>query len=200
MVEEMLSKIRVEDAVTAIEDEVYYTTKIEGARTTRLRTTELHNGSPISKDNEFSERMVVNCFNATKFLNVTGNRVSKDILIKVWNILVEGVCENESIRGEEYRVGGVQIGSYVPVGAEYVSVLMDKWLSFYNSQELEDMPIVKSIILQFAFEVIHPFPDGNGRMGRMLINNYLISRGFEGVRAVSFSKEVDETRTYVCCS
>ena len=49
--------------------------------------------------------------------------------------------------------------------------------------------------MHYTFEHIHPFCDGNGRMGRLLMNNFLISKGFEKVKAVSFSRSIEKERS-----
>lgn len=195
MVSDMEERIRIADTRTVIEDEVFYTTKIEGAKTTRARTSELHNGAPVARDNAYSECMVKNSFAAVKLLNLHGNRIDKDILLAVWNTLVDGCCENEEIRGETYRTGDVCAGNYTAPAADTLPELVDGFLEFYNSPKLDNYPFVKAALLHFAFETIHPFPDGNGRLGRLLMNNYLIEQGFDSVRAVSFSMAIDRRRT-----
>lgn len=186
--------IRVHDTETVLCDEVYYTTKLEGAKTTRKRTSEIHDGTPV-KQGDFSERMVANAFNATKLMNLYGNRLTEDILYQVWDALTEGCRENAEIQGETYRNDFVQIGSFVPPAAEEVPELMRQFLAFYEGEELNDIPFVKAAVIHFAFEAIHPFCDGNGRMGRLLMNNYLIRQGLEAFRAVSVSMAIDRTRS-----
>lgn len=194
VLEETAPLIKLKDTETIIADEVYYTTKIEGAKTTRIRTTELRNGAPISEDNAYSEYMVKNSFEAVRLLNVYGNKMSVDILIKVWNTLIDNCCDNEEIRGERFRSGPVYIGGHQGAPADQVPELMDKWVDFYNSSQLDEYPFLKASLLHFAFEVIHPFCDGNGRMGRLMMNNYLISRGIDAAKAVSFSMQINKTR------
>jgi len=195
-IESLANQISIKDTTVALEDEVFYTAKIEGAKTTRKRTSELHNGAPINPLDKKSELMVRNGFHATKLLNLYGNKVSDKILIDVWNVLVEEVCENESIRGSRYRIGDVEVGSYVPPEYTQVESLMENYIHFYNSPTLENYPFIKAILLHYAFETIHPFCDGNGRMGRLLMNSYLISRGIDSAKAVSFSMLIDAKRSH----
>ena len=186
-----------ENTETILEDEIYYTTKIEGAKTTRKRTSEIHRGTVIvTKDSSYDDKMVKNAFNAVKLLNIIGSKeINTDILVKVWNVLVEGVCDNESIRGDVYRTGDVEVGSHEGVPFQDVPKLMNQWCFFYNSTMLDEKPFLKTMLLHYMFETIHPFCDGNGRMGRLLINNYLISRGIETARAVSISTEIGKNRS-----
>lgn len=161
LVTEMSSEVNVIDATAILEDEIFYTTKIEGAKTTRLRTTEIHNGSKVN-NNDFSECMVRNCFHAAKLLNVSGNVLSHDKIISVWNVLVEDCCENEQCRGDRYRIDEVSIGSFIPVAYTKVEKAMDSFIHFYNSSDFDNYPFIKAALLHFAFETIHPFCDGNG--------------------------------------
>lgn len=191
--EVQLHALPIVDIETALETEVFYTTKIEGAVTTRLRTSEIHSGTRVPS--EHSERMVYNCFNTTRYLNAAGNKLTKEILITAWKLLTKDVCDNECLGTNGYRVSDdIIIGSYRPSHYADLDSLMSKFIEFYNSTELDDIPIIKACIIHYAFEVIHPFCDGNGRMGRLLLNNYLISRGFNAARAVSFSMYIDKNR------
>lgn len=194
IINDRYSILRVEDTTVALEHEVYFTSKIEGAKTTLKRTHELLNGAYVDETNYFSEMMVKGAFNATKFLNLHGNKINKELLLEVWNILVDGCCDNESIRGDRFRIGNVQIGNHVGLHPLLLEDAMDCWFEFYNSQTFEDYPFLKAIILHYAFEYIHPFCDGNGRTGRLLMNNYLISRYLDKIKAVSFSHMIDNNR------
>lgn len=89
------NQIKITNTETVLETEVFYTSKIEGAKTTRKRTQELHNGSPIQDNNRFSESMVLNNFKAVKMLNLYENRLNEDILYRIWKTLTDGCCQNE---------------------------------------------------------------------------------------------------------
>lgn len=194
--EDVSKEVRVENTEVVLETEVFYTSKIEGAKTTRRRTSEIHNGSPVQEDNKFSESMVKGNFEAVKMLNLYGNKINETILLKVWDVLTRDCRENEEIMGEKYRIGEVTVtnSDFKAVPPSQVEEKMREFITFYDSPLLDDKPFVKAVILHFTFETIHPFSDGNGRLGRLLINNYLISRGVESCRAVSFSEQIDKNR------
>ena len=189
-IQSLYDKVTVEDNEVVLCNEIYYTSKIEGANTTYKRTCDIHDGRPIDHDNYFSEMMVLGGFNATKFLNVCGNRIDEAILLKMWNILTDGARDNEDIKGDKYRSGNVGIGSHMGLNYEYIEDAMNFWLSFYNSNELNDHPFIKAALLHYAFEYIHPFCDGNGRCGRLLMVNYLIGQGYDKFKAISFSRSI----------
>lgn len=192
---ELYKQIKVTDHKVALCNEVFYTSKIEGANSTLLATQEIHDGRPLDRNNWFSESMIKGGFEATKYLNVIGNKVTVDSLIKMWNILVDGCCDNQSIRGDKFRIGNVQVGNHVGLNPQYLDEAMSDWVDYYNSPILSDHPFIKACILHFSFEFIHPFCDGNGRAGRLLLNNFLIKEGFDKIKAISFSRVIEQDKS-----
>ena len=73
--------------------------------------------------------------------------------------------------------GGVSPGdaSYVPPPADAVPALMDDLFAFLDRDDLD--PVVQAAIAHAQFESIHPFTDGNGRIGRALVHAVLRRRG-----------------------
>lgn len=191
---ESYEKLQVEENQVALCNEVFYTAKIEGAKTTLARTQEIHNGAPLDRDNYFSECMIRNGFRATKYMNVIGNKISEKSLLAVWEIIVEEACANEGIRGTKFRSGNIQVGTHVGLGASFIEDAIHCWLDYVNSKELEEHPFIKAALIHFVFEFIHPFCDGNGRTGRLMMNNFLIGQGFEKLKAVSFSRTIEQAR------
>lgn len=181
--------LRTEDHEVTLCNEVYFTSKIEGANTTIKHTQEIHDGKLVDRSS-FSEMMVLGGFQATKFLNVHGNKLTEPILIDMWKILTEGSRANESIMGEKYRMGNVAVGNHMGLHPDVLEETMSNWITFYNSPNMNDHPFIKAALLHYSFEFIHPFCDGNGRAGRLLMINYLIGQGFDKLKAVSFSQSI----------
>jgi Fic family protein len=72
----------------------------------------------------------------------------------------------------QYRTQPVQIGSghrYIAPPPSEVQRLMDNLERYANAQAGDLDPLVKAFIIHYQFEAIHPFEDGNGRIGRALI-------------------------------
>jgi len=114
-----------------------------------------------------------------------GNKLSKKLLNNMHNVLLSGV------RGQDHLVGGyrqqqnwVRSNSsrnildavYVPPSEEKVEELMNYLFSYMNENE-GYMRLIKAGLLHYYFETIHPYEDGNGRVGRTLILLYLIQKG-----------------------
>ena len=94
------------------------------------------------------------------------------------------------VRGQDKRPGEIRnaqvwIGSagtplrdahYVPPPPALVLDAMSDWELFAN-EEMEMPPLVQCALLHYQFEAIHPYLDGNGRMGRLLIVLFLCAKG-----------------------
>jgi Fic family protein len=80
----------------------------------------------------------------------------------------------------KYRNGAVRItgATFLPPHASEVSILISELLDYLdkNPQHLSDL--VLAVILHHRFVWIHPFFDGNGRSGRLLLNLFLLRKGF----------------------
>ena len=84
----------------------------------------------------------------------------------------------------EYRTEQNYIGkndkthaiTFVPPVPEDVPALMNNLIDYMNSTDDTYRPLVRTAIIHAQFETIHPFMDGNGRVGRMLIPMYLFSQ------------------------
>ena len=79
----------------------------------------------------------------------------------------------------KYKINDNQIKSstgtvvYTPPAASETKKYMDELLTFMNNSDDGINPLIKAAMIHSQFESIHPFSDGNGRIGRVLISLYL---------------------------
>ena len=80
-----------------------------------------------------------------------------------------------------------------PVGEDAIRNLLANWERFIHGDDDLD-PLVKMAIAHYQFECIHPFPDGNGRTGRILNILYLIQTGLLSLPILYLSRFILERR------
>ncbi|MDR1033434.1 MAG: Fic family protein [Bifidobacteriaceae bacterium] len=96
-------------------------------------------------------------------------------------ILLKGVRGKSKTPGEMRRsqnwIGGNSIkhAHYIPPHTEHVDNLMSDLDNYINNNNVTPH-LIKAAIIHYQFETIHPFLDGNGRIGRLLIPLYLIDK------------------------
>ena len=74
-------------------------------------------------------------------------------------------------------IGGASAATarFVPPPPNELPKLLDQWERFLHNED--HPPIIQAALIHYQFEAIHPFIDGNGRVGRLLITLFLIQRG-----------------------
>jgi Fic family protein len=111
-----------------------------------------------------------------------GKKISKIMLLEAHRTLLH------KVRGHNLRVGEfrkeqnwlnapvIELTPYVPPPPEHVPKVVDDLMDFINNPP-KDMPvIVQAAIIHYQFEAIHPFVDGNGRIGRLLLTLYFCEK------------------------
>ena len=97
--------------------------------------------------------------------------LSLRLIRQLHQTLLEGVREAGASPGE-FRRGQVKIGSdgrFVPPPANYLPELLDQLEKYLHLEKNYD-PLVEAFLVHYQFETIHPFRDGNGRVGRLLLS------------------------------
>lgn len=151
----------------------YDSTNIEGNTLTLQETSQLlfENITPRRSLREINE--VINHKKAFDFILKNEKDLSKDLILQLHKLVVQNTLkpELESQIGK-YRILQVYIRgtNWLPPKPEKVSREMGFLLSWYSKNKKVLHPLILAAYFHSAFETIHPFVDGNGRVGRLLMN------------------------------
>lgn len=125
---------------------------------------------------------VLNYFVASKkgIQILSREKFSNEFFQELHSVLMKGNVRKPKLIGK-YRTEQNYIGrtdsshsiTFTPPSPERVPELMDNLISYINTPSDALKPLVRIAIVHAQFETIHPFMDGNGRVGRMLIPMYL---------------------------
>lgn len=117
----------------------------------------------LGNPNEIKE--VQNAYEAYELM-LRLNPASVEDLLKAHKLMMNGlVPENGKFRSGGVGVFNGEVLIHMAPPAEFVPEHIHNLFSWYQQSELH--PLIKSAVFHYEFEFIHPFADGNGRMGRM---------------------------------
>jgi len=111
--------------------------------------------------------------------------ISSRLIREIHGILMEGV-RGEHLTPGEFRQSQNWIGApgclldeatYVPPPVDEMNQTLSEWEKYLHSNS-EEPPLIQCALVHYQFEAIHPFLDGNGRIGRLLITFFLCERGY----------------------
>lgn len=109
--------------------------------------------------------------------------ISSRLIKKTHKILLNSVRGEHKLPGEYHTsqnwIGGKSIADarFIPPSHQLVPDLMSDLEKFLNNDQIQMPALMRIAIAHYQFETIHPFLDGNGRIGRLLITLYLVKEG-----------------------
>lgn len=167
---------------TLQQKEALASSMLEGTQAT-LDGVLINQVAPNDKDKNLNE--VKNYYIATVkgYSYLSKRDFTDEFFFDIHNALMQGNVRKPKIIGA-YRKDQNYISrndkshsiTFVPPTPDKVPELMNNLIDYMNNPTDKYRPLVRAAIVHAQFETIHPFMDGNGRVGRMLIPMYLFSQ------------------------
>jgi Fic family protein len=165
-----------------------FSARIEG-NTLGLSDFDFENQTNTEKKDE-----IFNIVKAVNYIdkNIAEKFISKDILSDLHSLVMKDISPDAGHFRTEmsaiFNLAGVAV--YMSPPPTQILKLLDDLLTYINSQG--KFPLITAFVAHLIFEKIHPFLDGNGRVGRLLISAILKSKNWDFFFAVPFEEYLDE--------
>jgi len=196
---EQLNSIQSEANIEA----VHFSTKLEGNQLTLQQVTKALTGQKIKVKEKRDLKEILNYSKARAYLFkkvISGEELSLHLILEAHKILQQGIVIG-GLKGHLRMAQNVISDArtkkiiYMPPKPEDVKDLLKGLLSWCKESVLLKLsPLIISPIFHYQFVTIHPFMDGNGRLGRLLSNFILAASGFEVAQYAALEKKHEEDR------
>jgi Fic family protein len=157
--------------------EAQLSSEIEGTRSTIVDVMKEEKIEEKDVEKRLDNEEIRNYRKALQFSlsEISKNKISETLIKEIHKLLLEGVRGKDKTPGEykmfQNGIGNredtLDIAKFVPASPSSTPRLMKNLIEFINSEECNSL--YKIAIAHYQFETIHPFRDGNGRLGRLLI-------------------------------
>ena len=162
--------------------EATQSSKIEGTKTNIEEA--LQSRSDVAEEKRDDWEEVQNYIEAlnTAIKSLDKIPFSSRLIRQTHKILLQGVRGKHKIPGEfrssQNWIGGATISDaiFIPPNNSDVAALMSDLEKFAHNDEIQFPDLLKIALIHYQFETIHPFLDGNGRVGILMITLYLVEK------------------------
>lgn len=165
-----------------ISEMVYNSNAIENSTLTLKETEKILLEMEVSRD--VSLREVFEAKNLARVIEYVRTKsqeeeLSDKLILFLHQMLIGNI--DDSIAGRFRKEGEyVRVGTHIAPAPEHIGLMINNYISDYTSEH--DIYFLDKIAkFHLNFELLHPFNDGNGRIGRIIINYQLQRLGFPGI-------------------
>ena len=163
----------------------------EAVVSSRIEGTQTNMDEALLPEKEIEPSRRADWFEVMNYTNALNDSIlhlaelplSSRLLRQAHHTLLQGV-RGEQKQPSEFRrsqnwIGGISIADavFIPPIHTHIDALMGDLENFLHNDQIIVPDLIRIGIAHYQFETIHPFLDGNGRIGRLMIPLYLVSRG-----------------------
>ena len=179
--------------------EAVLSSEIEGIHTT-ISDFLINEKKPEVSEKKYDILEVTNYKTALEY--GINKEITEDLILEIHKILLDGVRGQDKTPGEYKRLQnyigtkstGLKYAKFVPASPRRTKMLIRNLIEYIKNKD--EIPLIYKIaLMHYQFETIHPFRDGNGRTGRILIILILMKYGLLKKPALYLSEFFSERRT-----
>ena len=187
---------------SSLMEEAIYSSKMEGASTTRIVAKEMlrKKKSPQNK----SQQMIANNYNTIQYVvEHKDEPLTEEALLHIHRLMTEKTMDNPEDAGrfrtnDKVVVADMVEGDiiYTPPSFQEIPEFVKSLCDFFNNDNPRTFihPIIRGIIVHFMLAFMHPFADGNGRTARALFYWYMLKEKYWLTEYMSISRVIAKSK------
>ncbi len=182
--------------------EAVLSSRIEGTQASFKDILEYEAVSKNIKANHNDIEEVINYREALKYaeLELSRRPICLNLIREIHSILLKAVRGQNKARGQFRKIqnwigppgSSIETASYIPPSPENLLEYLSNWEKYCHYEEKDRL--VQLAIIHAQFEIIHPFLDGNGRVGRIIIPLFLKEKGLLKYPSLYLSEFFEKNR------
>lgn len=154
------------------------TNAIEGNSISLIETSALLEKKIVPQGKSLREIYeITNTEKALNFLKKFKGELSKRLVLKLHKIMMQNIDNESAGKFRNYDVA-IQGANWMPVRASLVEKSFNEFMQWHKKNKKKLHPIELAAISHLKFIEVHPFGDGNGRIGRLIMNQILMKQGY----------------------